>query len=129
MRISDWSSDVCSSDLSNDAGFVFRALDLFNGVVGGAFLAKASIDDKLPGSPMAGNIDVAPFRIADAPVLAKILPLGSLTGISVTLNGDRISFDSLTLPFRVTGHLIIVAEALSSCPALGLQLHCHLKPT
>lgn len=114
---------------SNDAGFVFRALDLFNGVVGGAFLAKARIDDKLPGSPMVGDIDVAQFRIADAPVLAKILTLGSLTGISDTLKGDGIYFDSLKLPFRVTGHRIHVEEARTSGPAIGLTMKGQIDRT
>ncbi|MGB3808992.1 MAG: AsmA-like C-terminal region-containing protein [Parvibaculum sp.] len=107
---------------SNDAGFVFRSLDLAKEVVGGAFVAKAGIDDKLPGSPMDGTIDVAQFRIANAPVLAKILTLGSLTGIGDTLKGEGIYFDSLKLPFRVTGHRIHVDDARMAGPAIGLTM-------
>jgi hypothetical protein len=114
---------------SNDAGFVFRALDLSKGVVEGAFVARASIDDKLPGSPMGGNIDVAQFRIANAPVLAKILTLGSLTGISDTLKGEGIYFDSLKLPFRVTGHRIHVEDARMAGPAIGLTMKGQIDRT
>ncbi|MCE9650380.1 MAG: AsmA-like C-terminal domain-containing protein [Parvibaculum sp.] len=114
---------------SNDAGFVFRALDLSKGIVGGALVAKAVIDDKLPGSPMAGDIDVAQFRIVNAPVLAKILSLGSLTGISDTMKGDGIYFDGLKLPFRVTGHRIHVEEARTSGPAIGLTMKGQIDRT
>lgn len=108
---------------SNDAGRVFRALDLFKGVVGGALVADGTIDDKLPGSPMTGLVSVAEFRIVNAPVLAKILTLGSLTGISDTLTGDGIYFDSLKLPFHVTGHRIHVDSARMAGPAIGLTMN------
>jgi hypothetical protein len=114
---------------SNDAGFVFLALDLFKGVVGGTFVAKATIDDKLPGSPMSGTIDVAKFRIVKAPVLASILTLGSLTGISDTLKGEGIYFDGLKLPFRVTGHRIHVEEGRMAGPAIGLTMKGQIDRT
>lgn len=114
---------------SNDAGFVFRALDLSKGIAGGALVAKASIDDKLPGSPMTGDINVAEFRVANAPVLARILTLGSLTGISDTMKGDGIYFDNLKLPFRVTGHRIHVEDARMAGPAIGLTMNGQVDRT
>tara|TARA_R110000868_G_scaffold108656_3_gene296371 strand:+ start:2968 stop:6447 length:3480 start_codon:yes stop_codon:yes gene_type:complete len=114
---------------SDDAGNVFLALDLFKGVKGGALKAKAVIDDNLPGSPMKGDIDVTKFRIANAPVLAKILTLGSLTGISDTMAGEGIYFDHLTLPFRVTGHRIHVEEARVAGPAIGLTMGGQIDRT
>ena len=107
---------------SGDAGTIFRTLDLINGVKGGAMKADAVIDDTLPGSPMTGTIDVRKFRLTKAPVLAKILTLGSLTGIGDTLSGDGIYFDHLVLPFRVTGHRIHVEEARVAGPAIGLTM-------
>jgi len=108
---------------SSDAGAVFRALDLFKGVRGGDLSADAVFDDRLPGSPLVGEISASKFRIANAPVLAKILTLGSLTGISDTLTGEGIFFDTLKLPFRVTGHRIHVEEARMSGPAIGLTMN------
>lgn len=114
---------------SDDAGNIFVTLDLFKGVQSGALTAKAVIDDKLPGSPMKGDIDVTKFRIANAPVLAKILTLGSLTGISDTMSGEGIYFDHLTLPFRVTGHRIHVEEARVAGPAIGLTMGGQIDRT
>ncbi len=107
---------------SSDAGSIFRTLDLANGVKGGALTVKARFDDSQPGSPMKGSIDVLKFRVSNAPVLAKILTLGSLTGISDTMQGDGIYFDHLILPFRVTGHRIHVEDARLAGPAIGLTM-------
>jgi hypothetical protein len=114
---------------SSDAGFIFRTLDLAKGITGGTMTAQAIIDDNLPGSPMKGDIDVAKFRITDTPVLAKILTLGSLTGISDTLSGGGIYFDRLILPFRVTGHRIYVEEARLAGPAIGLTMEGQIDRT
>lgn len=108
---------------SDDAGFVLRALDLFTSVHGGHLTANAVIDDKLPGSPMKGDFTADKFRIVHAPVLANILTIGSLTGIRDTLNGEGIYFDSLKLPFRMTGHRIHVEDARMSGPAIGLTMN------
>lgn len=107
---------------SSDAGSIFRALDLVDGVKGGALTAKATFDDSQPGSPMKGTIDVLKFRLTNAPILAKILTLGSLTGISDTMQGDGIYFDHLVLPFRATGHRIHVEDARVAGPAIGLTM-------
>tara|TARA_R110000824_G_scaffold366730_2_gene555513 strand:- start:5887 stop:9342 length:3456 start_codon:yes stop_codon:yes gene_type:complete len=107
---------------SPDAGLVFNALDLAEGVTGGTMKASATIDDTQAGSPMKGTVDVSKFRIVNAPVLAKILTLGSLTGIGDTMSGDGIYFDHLVLPFRVTGSRIYVEDARMAGPAIGLTL-------
>ena len=107
---------------SDDAGDIFRTLDLAEGVKGGTMTASGVFDDTAPGSPMKGSIDVRKFRLTNAPVLAKILTLGSLTGISDTLSGDGIYFDHLVLPFRITGHRIHVEEARVAGPAIGLTM-------
>lgn len=114
---------------SADAGYVFRALDLAKGVTGGIMEVAAEIDDTKPGSPMKGSIDVSKFRIIDAPVLAKILTLGSLTGISDTLSGGGIYFDRLILPFSSTGHRIHVEEARVAGPAIGLTMSGQIDRT
>lgn len=107
---------------STDAGSIFRTLDLADGVKGGTMKAKATFDDSQPGSPMKGSIDVLKFRLTNAPVLAKILTLGSLTGISDTMQGEGIYFDHLILPFRITGHRIHVEDARVAGPAIGLTM-------
>lgn len=105
---------------SADAGAILRALDFTRSVRGGAFAVNGTYDDSKPGSPLSGTLSIDKFRIVDAPVLANILTLGSLTGISDTMRGDGIFFEKLELPFAFTEARIHMKEARMSGPAIGL---------
>ncbi len=107
---------------SQDSGLVFEGLDLIKGVKGGTFSATGTFDDMQISSPLKGRVKAKKLRVAKVPALAKILTLGSLTGILDTLNGDGIFFDGLDMPFHMTEHRIHVDDARMSGPALGLTL-------
>lgn len=105
---------------SANAGSVLRALDFTRSMRGGELRANGSYDDSKPGSPLSGTLRIDKFRIADAPVLASILTLGSLTGIGDTMRGEGIFFERLDLPFAFTENRIHVKDARMSGPAIGL---------
>lgn len=75
-------------------------------------------------SAISGYLKMDDFRLIDMPVLAKLLTVGSLRGLSDTLNGDGIHFDTLEAPFWVdkTG-VIGISDATAAGPALGLTLY------
>ncbi|MBX3506723.1 MAG: AsmA-like C-terminal domain-containing protein [Parvibaculum sp.] len=108
------------SGSANNAGAVLRALDFTRSMRDGALDVSGTYDDTQPGSPLSGTLRIDKFRIVDAPVLANILTLGSLTGISDTMRGDGIFFDRLELPFAFTENRIHVKDARMSGPAIGL---------
>ncbi len=105
---------------STDAGAVLRALDFTRSMQGGELRANGTYDDSKPGSPLSGTLRIDKFRIVDAPVLANILTLGSLTGIGDTMRGEGIFFERLDLPFAFTENRIHVKDARMSGPAIGL---------
>jgi hypothetical protein len=105
---------------SSNAGMVLRALDFTRSMRGGDLRVTGSYDDSKPGSPLSGNLRIDKFRIVDAPVLANILTLGSLTGIGDTMRGEGIFFERLDLPFAFTENRIHVKDARMSGPAIGL---------
>jgi len=107
---------------SNDAGTIFRALDFTRSIRGGALEAAGKYDDTKPGSPLSGMLSIDKFRIVNAPVLANILTLGSLTGISDTMRGEGIFFDRRELPFACTESRHNVTAARMSGPAIGLTM-------
>lgn len=107
---------------SNDAGTVFRALDFTRSLRGGILKASGTYDDSKAGSPLSGILSIDKFRIVNAPVLANILTLGSLTGINDTMRGEGIFFDRLELPFAFTESRINVRDARMSGPAIGLTM-------
>lgn len=111
---------------SNDAGGIFRALDFTRSMNGGVLSASGVYDDSRPGSPLNGTVSIEGYRVIDAPVLANILTVGSLTGIRDTLNGEGIYFNRLEMPFAVTEDRIVIDDARTSGPAIGLNIKGHV---
>lgn len=111
---------------SNDAGGIFRALDFTRGMKGGVLSASGVYDDRRPGSPLKGTVGIESYRMVDAPVLANILTVGSLTGIRDTLNGEGIYFNRLEMPFAITEDRIVIDDARTSGPAIGLTIKGHV---
>lgn len=107
---------------SDDAGTIFRALDFTRSIRGGKLDVSGVYDDSKQGSPLNGTLTIDDFRIVDAPVLANILTVGSLTGISDTLRGDGILFTGLEAPFLMTENRIRLNDGRMSGPAIGLTM-------
>ncbi|WP_422006956.1 AsmA-like C-terminal region-containing protein [Pyruvatibacter mobilis] len=112
---------------SGNAGAVLRGLDLYNNVDGGDVDFDAEIDDRQAGSPLEGELTGENIRIRNAPVLASILTLGSLTGIRDTLQGDGILFTRLEAPVRVNQRAIDLKDAIFSGPAIGATIKGHVN--
>jgi hypothetical protein len=105
---------------ADDAAKVARGLDLFNGAEGGKLDVAAQFHDDEPGGPLIGRVVVDEFRVVKAPVLARILSLGSLTGISDLLSGSGILFRRLEIPFTALDDSYAIREARAAGPALGI---------
>lgn len=87
------------SFISDDAGSLFRGLDLYDDFRDGNLKLTAEIDDSLPSRPATGAINIKDVRVVNAPVLGKILTLGSLGGIVDLLRGDGMVFATVEGPF------------------------------
>ncbi|MGB3455848.1 MAG: AsmA-like C-terminal domain-containing protein [Litorimonas sp.] len=96
-----------------------------------AFLGLAStqggdlrIDATLPpagmDAPMLGTASATAFTLRDAPFLAQILSLASLTGIVETLSGSGLSFDELTFDFAMQDRDVSIRDAKLRGPAIGM---------
>ncbi len=107
---------------SADAAAVARALDIFLNGEGGTLEMRAMIRDDLPGRPIEGQVVVDQFRIVRAPVLTRILTVGSLTGVVDLLNGEGISFARFVAPFRMAEKKVTLEKARAYGPALGITL-------
>lgn len=107
---------------ASDAGTILRALDFTRSVRDGTLNVNGVYDDSKENSPLSGTLTMDDFRIVDAPVLAKILTVGSLTGIGDTLRGDGILFEHLEAPFAMTQSRIRLKDGRMSGPAIGLTM-------
>lgn len=105
---------------SDDAGAVFRALDLFENIGGGQLAIEGAFDDANPLSPLKGVARIQDFRLTKAPALAKLMTMAALTGVLDILSGSGIHFRSLEAPFTMADGVIELAEARMSGTELGL---------
>src|SRR3546814_1217657 len=105
MRISDWSSDVCSSDLSLAAGQKLTAHDVLLRTDGGAISITGTID----AAGAAADADGGTIRLigGNGVSLAGTARLDALTG--ATAAGD-FAADSGFVEIAATGGRVNVAQ-------------------
>ncbi len=79
-------------------------------------------DMPLPGEAgaMIGRAELEDFDVVNAPFLAQILSLASLSGLFDTLSGSGLSFDAMELDFALREGSLAVRDARLYGPALGM---------
>jgi hypothetical protein len=76
----------------------------------------------LPGEDGAyqGTAIIEEFTLKEAPIMAQLLSLGSLTGLFNTLSGEGLYFERFEAPFQLKGGLLTIRDARVYGPALGM---------
>ncbi len=104
---------------------LIRLLGFLPALEGGALLLQGSFFDNgvsADGDPrdIDGWFEMQAFRARKVPVLARLLSLGSLTGIADTLSGDGIAFDVAQFKFTLHDGRLRLKSGRFNGPALGL---------
>lgn len=107
---------------AGDFGTLARALGLYSDFQGGDLKFSAVIDDTKTNRPLTGDIEVRNFRIIRAPVLARILTLGSLTGIAEVIGGEGIGFEALRASIRQESDVLRIDKARAYGNSIGMTL-------
>jgi hypothetical protein len=109
------------SILTGDAGAMARALDIYANARGGTMVLNLRIPEAGKGEQaIVGHLRADDFRVVGAPVLARLLTLGSLTGFGDLLRGQGISFTRLNVPFTMHRDKVVLKNARAAGPALAL---------
>jgi hypothetical protein len=103
---------------ADDAGDMLRTLDVYNTMIGGVLDVDATFDDTAPGHPLSGQVLISDYRLVEAPALARLVGILTLTGIADALKGDGLSFSEFKAPFVMKEGVI----ELSDVKATGLSL-------
>jgi hypothetical protein len=111
---------------SEDAGSVGKGLDIYPGAVGGTLTLSATIDDTKASHPMEGRLLVDDFQVVNAPLLARILTIGSLSGIVDMLQGEGIKFKRLDSTFSYENRILEVKDTHAFGSSVGFNLEGSL---
>lgn len=111
---------------AEDAGQTMRAFDIFDNANGGRLEITGMIDDELPERPMRGQLVIEDFTLEKTPMLARILSLGSFTGVLNLLKGEGVPFTRLEAPFTRRDRVIEIEKARAFGPALGITFEGRL---
>ncbi len=103
-----------------DAGALFKALDIFDTMRGGALTVAASFDDRQVLPPLGGGLTISDFQLIDAPILARLLSVAGLTGINDLLSGGGIRFTKLDMPFAYQDGVLQIHDGQTAGGALGI---------
>ncbi|MCW0182841.1 MAG: DUF3971 domain-containing protein [Zavarzinia sp.] len=107
---------------AGDAGAVVRVARLYSDVEGGSLTFHGTIDDTKPNRPLTGALDMRDFKLVKAPVLARILTLGSLTGIAEAIGGEGISLEALKADIVQESAVIRIVKARAYGNSIGMTL-------
>ncbi|MDP6875161.1 MAG: DUF3971 domain-containing protein [Alphaproteobacteria bacterium] len=107
--------------VAGDAGAMARALGFYNDARGGVMYLNFLVPDQNDqAAPVAGKLRADNFRVVKAPVLTKLLTLGSLQGLGDVLNDKGIAFTRLDVPFTMQGGQLHIERGRAVGPALAL---------
>ncbi len=123
---------------TSDAGHLIEGITGFKSIAGGNFSLNAKLSDdvtasngRLPVVPVAdtkghggmeGTLRIDDFKVVDAPLLARLLTIGSLKGMGDLATGQGIEFKRLQAPFWMEDGSIGIEDARASGPAIGVTL-------
>ena len=111
---------------ADDLGAFLRAIDLFDMVEGGELRVVGTSPGPLPSAPMDFEVWAADYSLVEAPMMARLLTVASLTGLGNLLAGEGISFQRLTGDVRLADGRLSSDLVRAYGPSLGITARGHL---
>lgn len=107
---------------TNNAGALLRFLDMYANIGKGKLNLQTVIYHHGTKRELSrGEAVLTDFTVTNAPVMAKLLSVASVTGLQDGINDRDISFTSLEIPFESSGGIIRIKEGRCSGPSLGFR--------
>ena len=95
----------------------------FEGLEGGDLNFKSIFGSELSSS----NLTINNFKLNKAPALAKILSLADLKGLTDTLKGDGISFDTLSAKYNSDSSQMKIDEIFMIGPSISILIDGYVE--
>ncbi|MCH2547587.1 MAG: AsmA-like C-terminal region-containing protein [Alphaproteobacteria bacterium] len=107
---------------AQNAGSFLKAMDLYDNMVGGAITVRGRFNDNSADKPFNGKVDVTKHTISNAPILAKIASLLSVSGIGDALSGNGITFQHIVAQINYAKGVAKIKDGKAYGPALGITV-------
>ena len=95
----------------------------FEGLEGGDLNFKSTLGSEFSSS----NLTINNFKLNKAPALAKILSLADLKGLTDTLKGDGISFDTLSAKYNSDSSQMKIDEIFMIGPSISILIDGYVE--
>lgn len=109
---------------SDNAGAALKVLDIYDTMIGGTMDIRGSQITGGGINDIAGRATIANFTVVKAPVLAKLINLFSLSGLTELLQNKGIAFQSLKTNFAwkdsSAGRVIALQKGRTTGASIGL---------
>lgn len=106
---------------TDNAAAMFLYLGVEN-IEGGTMAVDARYQDDRPGKPLAGKLVARNFKAVRTPFLARLLGIGSFTGLAALLSGEGIQFETAEVPFVQKERVLTIQPSRIQGPQLGITL-------
>jgi len=95
----------------------------FQGLDGGNLIYVSSFDKK----KSSNNLTINNFKLNDAPALAKLLTLADLKGLTDSLKGGGISFDTLSIKYESDPSTMTINEIFMIGPSISILIEGYVE--
>lgn len=107
---------------NSNAGAFLRAVDVSDRVYNGELHIDASYDDIKTPAPLVGRLHISKFKLKNSEILARIISIGSLSGLANVLTGEGIDFDGFKSDIGALAGVVNVTKGRAESNALGLTV-------
>lgn len=107
---------------NSNAGAFLRAVDISDRVYGGAFSFDGTYDDTKTPAPLFARAMIGKFKLKNSEILARIISIGSLSGLANVLTGQGIDFEHFKANVGALAGVINVTKGRAQSNALGITV-------
>ena len=101
LRFGEAAGDRSFRVVTDDMGALLHLFDVSDNVAGGQLEVTGQVEDSGRRRVFRGKLEGADYRLVHAPIMARLLSVASLSGISALLSGEGIPFT------RIKGSFVI----------------------
>jgi hypothetical protein len=107
---------------TDDFGGLMRLTGVSENIAGGHLQITGQVEDRGPKRILRGKVEGADYRLANAPLFARLLSLASFTAIGSLLSGEGIPFTRLTAEFALSDGKLDIAVLRAYGGAIGVNV-------